>query len=217
MRASQLITISTVAVLMGGASLALGQGGGTATPGVSERGQAMSSERGRAVSGERGKALTAERGRVISGERGQALTAERGRAISAERGQALTAERGLAMTGRGPRATDQQGQFRSRPETSGLANAYGSARSADVGLNAQQRMRLHNILSTRTDIPRASNVGAGAIRVNALVPRGVRFAAVPEQVGRSYPRFRRARVFISGDKIVIVNPKTSRIVAVLPA
>jgi len=201
MRASQLITISTVAVLMGGASLALGQGGGTATPGVSERGQAMSSERGRAVSGERGKALTAEDGRVISGERSQALTAERG----------------LAMTGRGPRAADQQGQFRSRPETSGLANAYGSARSADVGLNAQQRMRLHSILSTRTDIPRASNVAAGAIRVNALVPRGVRFAAVPEQVGRSYPRFRRARVFISGDKIVIVNPKTSRIVAVLPA
>jgi hypothetical protein len=62
-------------------------------------------------SGERGKALTAERGRVISGERGQALAAERGRAISAARGQALTAERGLAMTGRGPRAADQQGQF----------------------------------------------------------------------------------------------------------
>src|SRR5258707_173605 len=149
MRASKLITISTVAVLMGGGSLALGRGGGTATPGVSERGQAMSSERGRAVSG--------------------------------ERGQALTDERGLAMSGRGPRAAEQQGQFRSRPETSGLANAYGSARSADVGLNAQQRMRLHDILSTRTDIPRASNVAAGAIRINALVPRGVRLAAVPEK------------------------------------
>src|SRR5258708_6724330 len=182
MRASKLITISTVAVLMGGGSLALGRGGGTATPGVSERGQAMSSERGRAVSGERGKALTAERGRAISGERGQALTAERG----------------LAMSGRGPRAAEQQGQFRSRPETSGLANAYGSARSADVGLNAQQRMRLHDILSTRTDIPRASNVAAGAIRINALVPRGVRLAAVPAKVGRSYPRFRQARGFICG-------------------
>src|SRR6266436_5263689 len=103
---------------MGGASLALGQGGGTASSNVSERAKAMSSERGRAVSAERGKALTTERGRVISGERGQAFAAERG----------------LAMTGRGPRTADQQGQFRSRPETSGLANAYGSARSADVGL-----------------------------------------------------------------------------------
>ena len=119
---------------MGGASLALGQGGGTASSNVSERAKAMSSERGRAVSAERGKALTTERGRVISGERGQAFAAERGRAISGGRGQALTAERGLAMTGRGPRTADQQGQFRSRPETSGLANAYGSARSADVGL-----------------------------------------------------------------------------------
>src|SRR6266436_879323 len=138
---------------MGGASLALGQGGGTASSNVSERAKAMSSERGRAVSAERGKALTTERGRVISGERGQAFAAERGRAISGGRGQALTAERGLAMTGRGPRAADQQGQFRSRPETSGLADAYGSARSADVGLNAQQRMRLLFFLSTRTHLP----------------------------------------------------------------
>src|ERR1700730_6818348 len=159
MRASQLIAISTVAVLMGGTSLALGQAGGTASSGVSERGKAMSSERGRAVSGERSKALTAERGRAVSGERGQALTAERG----------------VAMTRRGP------GELRSRPETTGLAQAYASTRSPEVGLNVQQRMRLYDILSARRDIPLASNV-AGDLRVNGFVPRGVRLAAVPAEV-----------------------------------
>jgi hypothetical protein len=191
MRASKLITISTVAALMGDMSLAIGQGGGTASSGVGERGHATSSERDQAMS--------ARRGRV------------------SERGKALTAERGVAMaTRRGPAtAGETQGQFRSRPETSGLGNAYGSTRSADIGLNAQQRMRLHDTLSARTDIPRAPSVRPGAIRVNALVPRGVRLAAVPEEVGRIYPQFRQDRVFIRGDKLVIVNPRTSRIVAVL--
>jgi hypothetical protein len=112
--------------------------------------------------------------------------------ISGERRQALCAERGLAP-------------------------AYGSARSTDVGLHARQCMRLHDILSARTDIPRAPSVAAGDLRVHALVPRGVRLAAVPAEVGRIYPRFSRDRVFIGGDKIVIVNPRTSRIVAVLPS
>ena len=183
MRASKLVTFSTVAVLMGGTSLALGQGGGTASSGVSERGQAMSSERGRAISGERGKALLVERG--------------------------------VATTGREPRSAGQiQGQLPSRPETSGPARAYGSSRSTDVGLNARQRVRLHELLSARGDIPRASNF-AGDIRVNAFVPRGVSLAAVPGEVVRIYPRFRQDRVFMRDDKIVIVNPRTSRIVAVL--
>jgi hypothetical protein len=77
---SKLITISTVAVLMGGTSLALGQGGGTASSGLSERGQAMSPEHGRAGSGQPGKASTAER-RAISGEHATATSAERGRAM----------------------------------------------------------------------------------------------------------------------------------------
>jgi hypothetical protein len=43
----------------------------------------------------------------------------------------------------------------------------------------------------------------------------VPLAAVPEEVGRIYPQFRQDRVFIRGDKLVVVNPRTSRIVAVL--
>jgi hypothetical protein len=176
----------------------------------------ISGERGSKAWGSRhlehGHAMATAR-RAITGERGQTV------AIGA-RGQALATEHGRAMTGQGLRtAHHTQGEFRSpahqtagQRQTTGLA--YARATTSDVGLNAQQRMRLREILSARRDIPRVSNLETD-VRVNAFAPKGVRLAAVPEEVVRIYPRFRRDRVFIHRDKFVIVDPATSRIIAVL--
>ncbi len=268
MRAIKLITVSTVAVLMGGASLAIGQEGAGSLQGGSSvledtnlsQGSARGSEaegsnpraenplrrsetsgerssnvqrsrglqRGQAM--QRGQSMTAERGRAITGERGLATTAEhrrtiageRGRAIAGERGLALTAERGRATTGQGMKAAEQtQGQLGSRLRQSfgqaepGLVNARAGNRNAGAGLNAEQRARLREILSARRDIPRVSNLAD--VRVNAVIPRSVRLAAIPEEVVRIYPRFRRHQAFIYRNEMVVVDPLTSRIVAVLPA
>jgi hypothetical protein len=179
-----------------------------------QRGQAMAAERGRAITGERGLATTAEHRRAIAGERG--------RAIAGERGLAVTAERGRATTGQGTKAAEQtQGQLGSRLRQSfgqaepGLVNARASERNAGAGLNAEQRARLREILSARRDIPRVSNLSD--IRLNAVIPRSVRLAAIPEEVVRIYPRFRRHQAFIYRNEMVVVDPLTSRIVAVLPA
>jgi hypothetical protein len=48
------------------------------------------------------------------------------------------------------------------------------------------------------------------------VPRHVHLVPVPEDVVRIYPRFRRDRVVIIEDEVVIVDPVTFRIIAVLP-
>jgi hypothetical protein len=82
-------------------------------------------------------------------------------------------------------------------------------------LNAEQRARLREILAARRDIPRMSNLAD--IRVNAVIPRNVRLAAIPDEVVRIYPRFRRHQAFIYRNQMVVVDPLTSRIVAVLPA
>src|SRR5262249_45430207 len=116
MRAIKLITVSTAAVLMGGASLAIGQEGAgslqggssmledTAPSQGSARGSQTEGSNPRAAenpmrrsetSGERGSKIQRSRGL----QRGQAVTAERGQAISRERGQAMTAERGPAIAG----------------------------------------------------------------------------------------------------------------------
>jgi hypothetical protein len=77
-------------------------------------------------------------------------------------------------------------------------------------------MRLRETLAARRDIPRVSG-GDFDVRVNARVPKGVRLAPVPREVARIYPRFRGDRVFMYRDEIVVVDPVTSRIIAVLPA
>jgi hypothetical protein len=92
---------------------------------------------------------------------------------------------------------------------------YGRAtsREMETGLNAQERSRLHDMVR---DMPRISNVGTD-IRINAIVPRHVREAAapLPQEIQRLYPRFRQSRAFVHRDQIVIVNPVTSRIVAIV--
>jgi hypothetical protein len=69
------------------------------------------------------------------------------------------------------------------------------------------------MLESRQDIPRISSLAG--VRVNAVVPRSMRLAAVPEEVVRIYPRFRRDQAFIYRNRLVVVDPMTSRIVAVL--
>jgi hypothetical protein len=69
---------------------------------------------------------------------------------------------------------------------------------------------------SRRDIPRESNLDMD-VRLNSVIPRSMRLAAIPEDVVRIYPRFRRDRIFVYNDEIVIVDPVTFRIIAVLPA
>jgi len=126
MRAIKLITVSTVAVLMGGASLAIGQEGAGSLQGGSSiledttpnpggaRGPETEGSNPRAAenpvrhsetSGERGSTVRRSRGlqRSQAMQRGQAMAAERGRAITGERGLATTAEHRRAVSETRPR------------------------------------------------------------------------------------------------------------------
>jgi hypothetical protein len=151
MRASKLIAISTVAVLIGGTNLAIGQG--SLQSGHSMLGNSMN----------KGGVHSSELGRIRS-------------------------------HGSGP---------------------YARATSREMeagGLNTQERSHLRNMLR---DMPRISNVGTD-IRIDAVVPKNVRQAAapLPPEIQRMFPRFRQSRAFVHRDHIVVVNPITSRIVAI---
>jgi hypothetical protein len=90
--------------------------------------------------------------------------------------------------------------------------------SGNVRLDARQRSRIHSAIFADRHIPRLSRSRVDFdVRVDAVVPRRVHLAAVPEDVVRIYPRFRRDRVVIIEDEVVIVDPVTFRIIAVLPA
>jgi hypothetical protein len=82
-------------------------------------------------------------------------------------------------------------------------------------LDGRQRSRIHSAIFAHRGITRLSHADFD-IRVNAIVPRHVHLVPVPEDVVRIYPRFRRDRVVIIEDEVVIVDPVTFRIIAVLP-
>ena len=101
------------------------------------------------------------------------------------------------------------------------SGAYGRANPRELNeaaygtnLNPQERTRLREMVH---DIPRLSAIGSTDVRIDGLVPKTVRQAAVPlpPEVQRMHPRFRRDVAFRYRDQVVILNPTTSRIVAIL--
>ena len=58
---------------------------------------------------------------------------------------------------------------------------------------------------------------AFAISIGTLVPRTVRFYPVPVELVQIYPSWRGYDFFLVGDQIIVVNPRTREIVAVLDA
>jgi len=98
------------------------------------------------------------------------------------------------------------------------SGAYGRANPRDLNeaanLNPQERTRLREMVH---DIPRLSSIGNTDIRIDGFVPKTVRQAAVPlpPEVQRMHPRFRRDVAFRYRDQVVILNPATSRIVAIV--
>jgi hypothetical protein len=56
-----------------------------------------------------------------------------------------------------------------------------------------------------------------SINVGSVVPRTVRYVALPSTVITIYPAWRGYSYFLVGDQILVVDPRTNRIVAVLAA
>ena len=55
-----------------------------------------------------------------------------------------------------------------------------------------------------------------SITVNTVVPRHVRLFTLPGELVTIIPQYRRYKYIIVGDEIVIIDPHTFRIVAIIP-
>jgi len=56
-----------------------------------------------------------------------------------------------------------------------------------------------------------------AVRVGTVVPRNVTVVRVPDVIVRIHPQWRGYKYFVYQDEIVILEPDSLRIVAVIPA
>jgi len=94
-------------------------------------------------------------------------------------------------------------------------NRSGSA-GANVNLSVEQRSKIHSIIVARSGGPRVAHVDFD-VHVGVAVPRTVVLAPVPEDIVVIEPEWRGFEYFLVGDEIVVVDPATLEIVAVLPA
>jgi hypothetical protein len=120
-----------------------------------------------------------------------------------EHNRAIT-EQDRGQAGRNERAEH------SETSTTGVGTSVG------VTLSSEQRTRIHDVIVHERSAPRVNSVNF-ALHVGTAVPRSVHLAPVPSAFVEIEPVWRGFEYFLVADDIVIVNPRTMEIVAVVPA
>jgi hypothetical protein len=96
-----------------------------------------------------------------------------------------------------------------------LGQSRGSSKTS-VQLSQDQRSRIRAVIG-KEHAPRFSGSEHFDITVGAKVPRDVHVAVLPEDIVSIVPEYRGFDYVLVGDSILIVDPVTLEIVAVIPA
>jgi Protein of unknown function (DUF1236) len=114
-------------------------------------------------------------------------------------------------TGQAPKAEDAKKESGTQQGQAGQAGG-----GAQAPLSTEQRTQIRQTVMQVGDAPRVSSVNF-SLSVDTVVPRTVKYVPLPSRVVEIYPAWRGYHFFIVGDQIVIVEPGSLRIVAVIPA
>lgn len=97
----------------------------------------------------------------------------------------------------------------SRSTTTGQGAAAGSAK-----LSTEQRTKITSVIKQRKVEPTKLSI---SVSVGTRVPTSVHLYPLPVEVVEVYPAWRGFEYILVGDQIVVINPRTHEIVAVLEA
>jgi len=126
---------------------------------------------------------------------------------------------GKASEDRGGKASEERGSGNERDRaTTGQATAPAKSPNANLSINItpENRTRIHEVFIKERSAPRVDRVTFG-LSVGTAVPRSVRIVAVPQSIIEIQPTWRGYEYFMVGNQIVIVDPRSMEIVAVLDA
>jgi hypothetical protein len=87
---------------------------------------------------------------------------------------------------------------------------------ANVQLSQDQRTKIKDVVIRDRNVARADNVNFN-IRVGVAVPKTVHVAALPAEVVTIVPEYSGFEYVVVGDQLLIIDPNTLEIVAILPA
>jgi hypothetical protein len=112
---------------------------------------------------------------------------------------------------------EQEQERIDRPHENPATTGQGAAGTrANINLTPEKRTRIHEVIVHERNAPRVSKPDF-SVSVGARVPRTVRFTALPRTIVEIEPAWRGFEYFMIGDQIVIVDPRSMEIVAVVEA
>jgi len=119
------------------------------------------------------------------------------------------------------KASEERGSGRDNDgnhATTGQATAPAKGPNANVSVNItpENRTRIHEVFVKERSAPKVDHVTFN-VSVGTAVPRSVHIVAVPQTIIEIQPTWRGYEYFMVGDQIVIVDPRSMQIVAVLDA
>jgi len=103
---------------------------------------------------------------------------------------------------------ESKGATDSKSQTTGQAGAGAK-------LSTEQRTKITTVIKSQHVQP-LNNVNF-SISIGTRVPRGVSFHPLPAEVVTVYPEWRGYEFVLVGDQIVVIDPRTLEIVAVIEA
>jgi hypothetical protein len=177
---------------------------GQAMPGPNSPAEPRGSERPNAGDTKRGQ-QTEPRGQDQKNQGAQRNQEQRNQGV--QRGERDQPDQGAR---RGPEQPTQDTQHGQQPTD----QTQGQGSHANI--SNEQRTRIRETIIKESNAPRVNNVNFN-VSVGTVVPRTVRLAPVPVTFVEVVPAWRGYVYFIVGDDIIVVEPGTNRIVAVIAA
>ena len=108
----------------------------------------------------------------------------------------------------------QQGQNQREPERNQQGVREGERGGANVNLSSEQRTKIRESVFNEKNAPRVGKIDF-SLREGTVVPRSVRIVEIPPVLIDIHPEWRRYRYFIANEEIIIVDPETLRIIAIV--
>jgi hypothetical protein len=117
----------------------------------------------------------------------------------------------------GQKATPQQEGQKAAPQREG-ATQQGRTGGAGAELSTEQRTEVRQTILQSGNVPRVSRSEVNInISVGTVVPRSVRLVSIPERIVTIRPAWRGFLYFVVEDEIIVVEPGSLKIVAVISA
>jgi Protein of unknown function (DUF1236) len=139
---------------------------------------------------------------------GQGQREENSRGQREERPQQRDRTQGQGQREQNAQPTQRNERGGSQTET--RTNGGGGS----VSFTTEQRTKIRETVLRGSSVPRVSKVDFD-VRIGTAVPRSVHIVAVPETIVEIHPAWRGFMYFVYNDEIIVVEPGSLKIVAVL--